>query len=1451
MSTFENTMRHLQGGATRDGEGLLVAMIEDLGAPPEVWSEDGPEWALSKFSASEEGSLFKPFEDLHWRERANLHAWYQTRDPGTQGTELGTPYDLAYVDIELTSGKAVNLPSPRLTDVRDRMLSVLIGERAEVMGRLRRDLVLFVTVWGTGYERAELYVVGSASTGDEDAGKPPGVHVKRLPFHKSTDAVDHDRHLQLVSRLDAKPGDESWRSAFDHSFDTLSAIRDHFRGKMRDALLELMKLLDARSSVKSTKAPELRRLREAGTLLVFRLMFLLEVERRRLLYTERVEQKALTELMADLASGDPEAKPGAILARVRALTLAIRDASNPTLALRGASIFSNRPNHGFDVDELTPWLDPLDDMNLGEISPGELARWDAALLEAGAVATGQLDAKIHLSNDRMGAGGAEHTHRILGDVYEQILAYVPARNKQGELILKLKGGKKDERSALGAHYTPPELVNEIVRPALGRLFAARWEASGGDIGRYVTALLALKVCDPAMGSAHFLTVAALEIAREIAWVRCNGAPRPSQWHEPMLHPNPIGENPPTFDPDAREDGSVFAPLVDAEYGGGGEAAAYNAEVARWVPDVVQQCIYGVDVNALACELGKLSLWLFTLTVQEDQRPQLTFLDGNIKCGSSLVGVTYAQAREILSDRLGQELPEAAAMGELTRQESTEDILRRITEYQRIMRLDEPQLREQVGGLGLGDLDARQAPVITLRRACFDLAATETQKVRWIFDLAVLLVFFNARSQKNGLSGLVAALRAVDDTLPEEAKDPEHPIWKALIKASMVTGDQDILNLRTALARLAGRLETGGGYQATLHWEVEFPSVFHDDDTSRNGFDAIVANPPFVGDRKLKGFAGADMLEYLKAIYTNGSVTDLCGFFLMRFDELVHKHGVFSTIGPNTIAQAKNRREAILPLISGKKPKFSIVRARRSERWPGEAAVFVCTILAARDGRDDEIFARWSETKLIDETLELPISSYLDEYPESGWKVLPSMSANLVYTGHYLRGDFSLRSDQPTLTSAIATVPVGERSSLFAYLNNQELQQQPRPVPSRIVIDFFDDLQAANLTDASPRAGESQEEANTRLAQEQYDWLQEHRPNLLNVLEAPNENNPSVRQMREALIKEQKDGSFAPSAKDKPHVQFWWLFAYPRINLKERSKGLSHVTAFGRVSKVWSPSFLPLDEPSTGLKLCPTDQLNISPNQSRAFFGTLSSFVFEAHMRREASTIKTDVRVTPTDSIPVFPVPWDPQWDVVEGRPTITNVPQNTEDAIGAVVEDLLEHRQAILDDPDAHHIDDKDRTSRWGPTELYNLYDDPECELESIEELRRLHRELLDVILEQYRWGEELGEVGWGFDVPWIDRTWRYVPVLPVRQRLFELLSELNARRYADEIAMYLTRVHALMTPGKKYSFNALKKLLKEPGSGVDISDDDLKAVLDAGHRRRRNERIVRDQKGKHVRPKS
>lgn len=263
------------------------------------------------------------------------------------------------------------------------------------------------------------------------------------------------------------------------------------------------------------------------------------------------------------------------------------------------------------------------------------------------------------------------------------------------------------------------------------------------------------------------------------------------------------------------------------------------------------------------------------------------------------------------------------------------------------------------------------------------------------------------------------------------------------------------------------------------------------------------------------------------------------------------------------------------------------------------------------------------------------------------------------------------------------------------------------------------------------------------------------------------------------------------------------------------------------------------EESTGLGLCPSHQLFISPIQQRAFFAALQSFLFEMHMRREASTLKGDMRVTPTDSIPVFPLPWKPTWDVEEGRPFITQVPAATERTLGDVVDRLLAHRQAMLDTPQAHGVPDREVTSQWGPTQLYNLYDDPEHTFEAIEQLRALHHELLDEVLRAYGWDDLIGTITWGFERPWIDRTIRHVPDLATRAALFDRLGQLNQKRYDEELRLYIPHVVEALEVGKPYTIGTAKTCVKE--AGITISDEDLQEVLRiASHGNRQTHRLHR-----------
>ena len=148
----------------------------------------------------------------------------------------------------------------------------------------------------------------------------------------------------------------------------------------------------------------------------------------------------------------------------------------------------------------------------------------------------------------------------------------------------------DERRRTGSHYTPRTLTEPIVRHALEPAF----EQLGPD--PTPEEVLALKVCDPAMGSGAFLVEACRQLAAWLvkAWTR---------W--PQTRPR-IPDD---------EDEELHAKRL-----------------------VAQRCLYGVDKNPRAVELAKLSLWLATLAREHE----FTFLDHALKCGDSLVGLTKAQ-----------------------------------------------------------------------------------------------------------------------------------------------------------------------------------------------------------------------------------------------------------------------------------------------------------------------------------------------------------------------------------------------------------------------------------------------------------------------------------------------------------------------------------------------------------------------------------------------------------------------------------------------------------------------------------------------------------------------------------------------------------------------------------------------------------------------------------------
>ncbi|WP_345047276.1 Eco57I restriction-modification methylase domain-containing protein [Streptomyces rameus] len=206
-----------------------------------------------------------------------------------------------------------------------------------------------------------------------------------------------------------------------------------------------------------------------------------------------------------------------------------------------------------------------------------------------------------LSQVRDGGSGrpraVDHRHLdagVLGSIYESLLEPEPAyAADRGFELIEAVG---NARRSSGSYYTPAALVESLLESALDPVIedavrrgeAAAARSGGSDpAGVIVHELLSLTVCDPACGSGHFLVAAARRIAKRVAAVR---------------------ERTPE-------------PTLDA--------------VRHALHEVVARCLYGVDLNPMALELAKVSLWLEAL---EPGRP-LGFLDGRLKHGNGLIGAT--------------------------------------------------------------------------------------------------------------------------------------------------------------------------------------------------------------------------------------------------------------------------------------------------------------------------------------------------------------------------------------------------------------------------------------------------------------------------------------------------------------------------------------------------------------------------------------------------------------------------------------------------------------------------------------------------------------------------------------------------------------------------------------------------------------------------------------------
>jgi Eco57I restriction-modification methylase len=341
----------------------------------------------------------------------------------------------------------------------------------------------------------------------------------------------------------------------------------------------------------------------------------------------------------------------------------------------------------------------------------------------------------------------------LGSVYESLLDLHPGIDLPAHRF-ELVQAPGSERRSTGSYYTPDNLIGSLLDSALDPVLDRAARSDDPE-----TALLSIRVCDPACGSGHFLIAAAHRLARRLASVRTGDA----------------------------------------------EPAPYEQRAA--LRDAISTCVFGVDVNPMAAELCKISLWLEALV---PGRP-LSFLDDRVLTGNALAGTTL--------DALARGIPDAAykALGG-----DDADVGRRLRDRNR---------QEKRGQMRLAD--AQEA---TLR----DLGAISE------FSEAIAATDDDSPAGVRTREGLYAAMRASPDferiklaadawctafVMPKVSADPA--ITHDLLERALTKGPGGLSEPELALID-----ETRSEYRFH-HWEIAFPGV-----ATHGGFDVIVGNPPW-------------------------------------------------------------------------------------------------------------------------------------------------------------------------------------------------------------------------------------------------------------------------------------------------------------------------------------------------------------------------------------------------------------------------------------------------------------------------------------------------------------------------------------------------------------------------------------------------------------------------------
>lgn len=547
--------------------------------------------------------------------------------------------------------------------------------------------------------------------------------------------------------------------------------------------------------------------RQASLVLLYRLLFLLYAEDRDLLpvgekrYDDYALRHQRIEVGKRITEGDVfSASAGKIWAHVADLARIIDKGD--------ASVGIPPYNGGLFAGDGTPLLDSI------RIPDSVMApTLDALSYERS-------------SGERRYINYRDLSVQQLGSIYERLLEFEIVRDDADALTVR---PNLFARKNSGSYYTPDELVGLILDQTLEPLILERLagfrtaldkldpkdsrDYQIGDLNAADPAeeILKLRVCDPAMGSGHFLVSLVDTLADHVLDAMAEAQALAAEAAPHLEYMSPL----------ARKIEDIRATILR------------NAKAAGWTIDqaqlddrhivrrmVLKRCVYGVDKNPMAVELAKVALWLHTFTVGAP----LSFIDHHLRAGDSLFGLWVRDA----IDKAGAQGGELLHIGPLREAEASAaamGIIERLTDAE-IAEAHQSAatwygVQSQIGPLDSFVSFLHALDWLNLKQPVDKAAVRALLDGQFGNPVEIMLGRQEPSAKKSA-----AAKAGATDRMKKQRFDANE-----LLEAA----ERILESARALIAE-----------ERFLNWQIAFPGVWEKWSSAERvgGFDAVVGNPPW-------------------------------------------------------------------------------------------------------------------------------------------------------------------------------------------------------------------------------------------------------------------------------------------------------------------------------------------------------------------------------------------------------------------------------------------------------------------------------------------------------------------------------------------------------------------------------------------------------------------------------